>query len=194
MSTTRSRARIAAVCATTLCLAGAGTLQARAASPSPSPSSSSTVSALDRQLLTAAHQGNLWEITTGLQAQRAASSYCVKRLGAIFVRDHRALEFGVLATAARVGVTLPSGQTAAQIKQTAALKAITKASAYDAAWIKAEHTAHVQTLALIDKEIASGTNPQVKALARAARPVVAWHTSMVNGSTCRAPGSKHSRG
>ncbi|MER5685881.1 DUF4142 domain-containing protein [Streptomyces sp. NPDC002205] len=182
MYTTRSRARFAAVCATTLCVMGATSLPALASS-SFSPSA---VSTLDRQLLTAAHQGNLWEITTSQQAQSAATTACVKRAGADFIRDHSALDAGVVKTAAELGVALPSGQTGAQLTQTAVLKSLAGTPAYDAAWLKAQYPAHVQTLALIDKEIASGTNPLVKSLAKSARPVVARHTQMVNHGVCHA--------
>jgi putative membrane protein len=151
----------------------------------PSPSSAG-VSPLDRQLLTAAHQGNLWEITTGQQARSGATTACVKRVGADLVRDHRTLDAGVTRTAARLGVTLPSGQTAAQLRQTAALKSLSGKAAYDAAWLKAQYPGHVQTLALIDKEIASGTNPTVKSLAKSARPVVARHIRMVDHGVCHA--------
>ncbi|MGJ5755796.1 putative membrane protein [Streptomyces puniciscabiei] len=182
MHTSRSRARSVAVCAATLCVMGV-TSHPALASSSPSPSA---VSPLDRQLLTAAHQGNLWEITTSQQAQSAATTACVKRAGADFVRDHRTLDAGVVKTAAQLGVALPSGQTAAQLRQTAALKSSAGTPAYDAAWLKAQYPAHTQTLALIDQEIASGTNPLVKSLAKSARPVVARHTQMVNQGVCHA--------
>ncbi|KUM98662.1 hypothetical protein AQI95_41120 [Streptomyces yokosukanensis] len=182
MYSTRFRARSAAVCVATLCVMGATSLPALASS-SPSPSA---VSALDRQLLTAAHQGNLWEIATSQQAQSAATTTCVKRVGADFINDHRALDVGVVKTAAKLGAALPSGQTDAQLGQTAALKSLAGTPAYDAAWLKAQYPAHVQTLALIDKEIASGTNPLVKTLARSARPVVARHTQMVDHGVCHA--------
>ncbi|MFE7608810.1 DUF4142 domain-containing protein [Streptomyces celluloflavus] len=191
MSITRTTARFSAVCTTTLCLAGAaagaalvspGT--ALAASPSPS---SSRVSALDKELLTAAHQGNLWEIETGQAAQTDATTSCVKKVGAEFVRDHRTLDAGVTKTAAQVGVKLPSGQTADQRKQAAALKAMAKKPSYDGAWLKAQYAAHTQTLALIDKVIASGTNAKVRELAKTARPVVAQHTQMVSHDRCRPP-------
>ncbi|MFJ5032386.1 DUF4142 domain-containing protein [Streptomyces sp. NPDC088560] len=161
---------------------GATSLPALASS-SPSPS---TVSVLDRQLLTAAHQGNLWEITTSQQAQSAATTACVKRVSADFIRDHRVLDAGVVKAAARLGVALPSGQSGAQLRQTAALKSLAGTPAYDAAWLKAQYPAHVQTLALVDKVIASGTSPLVKSLAKSARPVVARHTQMVNHGVCQA--------
>ncbi|MGW2767308.1 DUF4142 domain-containing protein [Streptomyces sp. NPDC001275] len=83
-------------------------------------------------------------------------------------------------------MSLPSGQTGAQLRQTATLKSLAGTPAYDAAWLKAQYPAHVQTLALIDKEIVSGTNPLVKSLAKNARPVVARHTQMVNRGVCHA--------
>ncbi|MFI6060024.1 DUF4142 domain-containing protein [Streptomyces sp. NPDC051286] len=181
MYTTRSRARFAAVCATTLCVMGATSLPALASS-----SFSPAVSTLDRQLLTAAHQGNLWEITTGQQAESAATTACVNRVGADLFRDHNALDAGVVKTAAKVGVTLPSRQTDEQLRQTAALKSLAGTPAYDAAWLKAQYPAHVKTLALIDKEISSGTNPLVKSLAKSARPVVARHIQMVKRGVCHA--------
>ncbi|MFH9982684.1 DUF4142 domain-containing protein [Streptomyces sp. NPDC017179] len=182
MHTTRSRARFAAVCATTLCVTGALSLPALASS-SPSPSA---VSRLDKQFLTAAHQGNLWEITTSEQAQSAATTGCVKRVGVDLIRDHRTLDAAVVKTATRLGVALPSTQTDAQLRQTAALKRLAGKPAYDTAWLKAQYPAHVQTLALIDKEIATGANPVVKSLAKSARPVVARHAEMVNHGVCHA--------
>ncbi|MCQ4080636.1 DUF4142 domain-containing protein [Streptomyces sp. RB6PN25] len=189
MSATRSSAGTGAVCATLLCLTGATTAPALASPPRPS----ATVSSLDTQLLTAGHQGNLWEIATGQAAQTDATSACVKQVGAVFIRDHRALDAGLVKTASKLGVALPSGQTAGQQRQAVALKAAARTRSYDAAWLKAQYTAHVQTLSLIDKEIAAGTNPQVKALAKSARPVVERHTRLVSKGVCHSPMAASSR-
>ncbi|MGW0335802.1 DUF4142 domain-containing protein [Streptomyces sp. NPDC003011] len=53
-----------------------------------------------------------------------------------------------------------------------------------AAWLKTQEAAHTKTLALIDSELNTGRNTEVKAPARAARPVVAMHLDMVRGGTC----------
>ncbi len=177
MSVTQSGIRTSATALATLCLTGAVA--------SPAAASPLAVSALDRQLLTAAHQGNLWEIATGRSARTDATTACVKQVGAIFVRDHRILDTGVIKTAARLGVMLPSGQGASLTQQALALKKYAKKRGYDPAWLKAQYAVHVQALALIDKEIASGTNLQVKSLARSARPVVQRHVRMVgHGGVC----------
>src|SRR2546421_10282298 len=115
MSLIGSSVRIGTACASMLCLAAAAAAPAVASPPSPP----SAVSALDAQLLTAAHQGNLWEIATAQTAQTAATSGCVRQVGAVFIRDHRTLDAGVAKTASKLGVTLPSQQTAAQRQQAA---------------------------------------------------------------------------
>lgn len=181
MSVTRS----GAVCAAVLCLSGVGAAPALAFSASPS-----VVSPVDAQLLTTAHQGNLWEIATSQDARADARSACVKKVAADFVRDHRKLDAGITRTASRLRVVLPARQTAGQLQQRASLRAAAGKSSYDSAWLKAQYTAHVQTLALIDKELASGTSPAVKTLAKGARPVVVQHTRMVRGGVCHASSAK----
>ncbi|MCQ4079801.1 DUF4142 domain-containing protein [Streptomyces sp. RB6PN25] len=180
--------RCGAVCAV-LCLSGAGALQAPASAASrPEVSSSrmspSQMSAVDTQLLTAAHQGNLWEIATGQDARTDATTSCVKEVSAVFVRDHRTLDAGVAEAAKQVGLALPALQSPGQAQQRAALRTVAGKRSYDTQWLRAQYTAHVQTLALIDKELASGTSPVVKALAKGARPVVVQHTQMVLGGVC----------
>jgi putative membrane protein len=180
MSITRS----GAVCVAVLCLSGAGAAPALASVNSPS-----AVSALDMQLLTAAHQGNLWEIATSQDARADARSSCVRQVADVFIHDHRKLDAGVARTASRLGVALPARQSPAQLQQLGALRAAAgrnEKNSYDTAWLKAQDTAHIQTLALVDKELASGTNPAVKALAKGARPVVARHLQMVRGGVCHS--------
>jgi putative membrane protein len=180
MSITRS----GTVCAAVLCLSGVGAVPALASVNSPS-----AVSALDTQLLTAAHQGNLWEIATSQDARAAAKSSCVRQVAAVFIRDHQRLDAGVARAASRLGVALPARQSPAQLQQLGALRAAAGKNgknSYDTAWLKAQYPAHVQTLALIDKELASGTNPTVKTLAKSARPVVVQHLQMVRGGVCHS--------
>ncbi|MFI1794945.1 hypothetical protein ACH40D_42190 [Streptomyces olivaceoviridis] len=59
--------------------------------------------------MTAAHQGNLWEITTSQQARSAAPTACVKRVGTDFIRDHRTLDAGITKTAAQHRPPRPKG-------------------------------------------------------------------------------------
>jgi putative membrane protein len=142
------------------------------------------VSAQDEMLVMRAHQGNLAEIAAGQDARKHATTDCVKRAGAVLVRDHSKLDADLRALAGALGVTLPGSPSAEQKKALAAVRAKAGGPAYDAAWLASQDAAHRKTLALIDQELTAGTNAEVKAAARAARPVVAMHLDMVRGGVC----------
>ncbi len=136
------------------------------------------VSAGDSMFVKAAHQGNLAEIAAGQDARKNATTACVKKVGAVLVRDHTKLDADVKALAAKLNVKLPGAPTPEQKKQLAAVRAKAGTPAYDKAWLKVQEAAHTATLALIDKELSVGQNAEVKAAARSARPVVAMHWAM----------------
>ncbi|GAA2273790.1 hypothetical protein GCM10010145_52890 [Streptomyces ruber] len=142
------------------------------------------VSGQDETFLKGAHQGNLAEIAAGEDASKNATSACVKKVGAVLVRDHTKLDADVKTLAGKVDVTLPASPTAEQEKELAAVRAEAGSTAYDTAWLTAQETAHRKTLALIDQELEDGQNAEVVAAARTARPVVAMHLEMVRGGTC----------
>ncbi|MET9951748.1 DUF4142 domain-containing protein [Streptomyces sp. NPDC006339] len=143
----------------------------------------------DATFLKSAHQGNLAEIAAGRDAQKNGISACVQEVGRVLVRDHTKLDADGKALAAKLGVALPAEPTAEQKAELAAVRAKAGTSGYDAAWLTAQDAAHTKTLALIDTELASGDDSEVKAAARAARPVVAMHLDMVRGGVCHA--AKH---
>ncbi|MEU3183979.1 DUF4142 domain-containing protein [Streptomyces sp. NPDC006923] len=133
----------------------------------------------DAPFLKAVHQGNLAEIAAGEDAGKHATAACVKTVGAILVRDHRKLDADVKALARKLDVSLPAAPAPAQQQALAAVRAKAGTSAYNTAWLKTEATGHVETLELIDHEIGTGGNAEVKAAARAARPVVARHLELI---------------
>ncbi|WP_307544035.1 DUF4142 domain-containing protein [Streptomyces sp. V3I8] len=142
------------------------------------------VGAQDEMFTLQAHQGNLTEIAAGHDAGKNATTECVRHIGSALVRDHSKLDADLKTLAGKLQVTLPGSPSAQQKKELAAVRAKAGGPAYDAAWLTAQDTAHRRTLALIDKELMSGKNPEVEAAARAARPVVAMHLDMVRGGTC----------
>lgn len=144
------------------------------------------ISAADAAFLQAAHQGNLTEITAGVDAARGATTSCVKRVGVVLVSDHRKLDADIAALAARLDVPLPTTPNASQRGQLAKVEAEAGTAAFDPAWRKMQEAGHRATLQLIDKELASGSNAEVLAVARAARPVIALHLGLVSGGTCGA--------
>jgi putative membrane protein len=143
-----------------------------------------SVSSQDTSFMTSIHQGNLAEIAAGSDAQRHATTGCVKRVGMVLVRDHRELDADLKTLARRLSVNLPASPSTEQTEELAAVQAKGNSAAYDRAWLALQETAHEGALALIDQEIKSGTNPETKAAARAARPVVAMHLELVRGGTC----------
>ncbi|UUS31143.1 MULTISPECIES: DUF4142 domain-containing protein [Streptomyces] len=145
----------------------------------------------DSAFLRAAHQGNLTEIAAGRDARKNATTECVKKVGGVLERDHTKLDAATKALADQQGVDLPVAPSAEQQRVLADVMAKAGSSAYDDAWLKAQDAAHVKTLGMIDHQIAKGENAQVTAAAKAARPIVAHHHSMVRGGTCHDGAATH---
>ncbi|MFE2429010.1 DUF4142 domain-containing protein [Streptomyces sp. NPDC059373] len=151
------------------------------AAPTPS------VSSRDTAFLRSIHQANLAEIVSSQHAKAHGRTACVRQVATILVRDHQRLDASGVALARRLRVNLPAAPTAAQKAQFATVKAKTGTAAYNSSWLNLQARAHNEALRLIDNELASGRNAQVKAAARAARPVVVRHLAMVHGGVCHAP-------
>ncbi|MDT9686345.1 DUF4142 domain-containing protein [Streptomyces sp. TRM76323] len=166
--------RWAATALTCLTLSGIAAAPALAADAPPT----------DYAFLRTSHQGHLTEIAAGRDAQKNATTACVKKAGGVLERDHTKLDAATRALADKLGVDLPAAPTPEQQRILAGLMAKAGTGAYDAAWLKAQDAAHTKTLGMIDHQIAEGKDAEVTAAAKAARPVVAHHLSMVRGGTC----------
>ncbi|WP_329083508.1 MULTISPECIES: DUF4142 domain-containing protein [unclassified Streptosporangium] len=152
------------------------------AAVSPTPQ---TVSQQDKDFLVQAHQANLAEIEGGKAAEAKTaepegreSAQTVRDLGERFVVDHTNLDQAVRQVADRLGVKLPDQPTAAQREQLDKLTTLSGAD-FDKAWISEELEGHRETLTAIDKEIKSGSSPEVKKLATDARPIVQEHVDLL---------------
>ncbi|MCZ0996463.1 DUF4142 domain-containing protein [Streptomyces noursei] len=159
-----------------MALAVAGvTVPATAAAPVTGP---------DVTFLKTIHQGNLAEIATAKDAQEHTTSACVKQAANMFVRDHTEFDAQVMALARSESITLPSTAAAAQQKQLTKLKSLHGKRVYNRVWLRDQDTSHRQALALIDKEVSSGKDTEIRAIAQAARPTVAKHLQAVSGGIC----------
>lgn len=143
----------------------------------------------DNAFLRAAHQANLAEIALNRDAREHADDACVKEVAVVMERDHGRLDADVRALSDRLGVDLPIAPTAHQQQALADVMERRGTSGYDAAWLRTQDVAHRVTLKAIDHQIARGTDREVTAAARAARPVVAGHLAMVRGGECRGVAS-----
>ncbi|WP_344923394.1 DUF4142 domain-containing protein [Streptosporangium oxazolinicum] len=152
------------------------------AAVSPAPQ---TVSQQDKDFLVQAHQANLAEIEGGKAAEAKTSdsegresAQTVRDLGERFVADHTNLDESVRQVADKLGVKLPDQPTAAQREQLDKLGALSGAD-FDKAWLSEELEGHRETLAAIEKEVGSGSSPEVKKLATDAKPVVEEHIDLL---------------
>lgn len=139
----------------------------------------------DATFLKAIHQSNLAEIASGRDAQRNATTPCVKRVGRALIQDHTRLDQQGKELAKRLGVSLPSTPTREQQQALSAVRAKAGSQAYDQAWTRTQARAHERALRLIEQELDSGSNDQVQTAAQAARPVIARHLDMVRDGVCR---------
>jgi putative membrane protein len=136
----------------------------------------------DRAFLVAAHQSNLTEIQAGKAALDKATSDVVRQHGQLFIRDHTRLDADLKAAASKLGVDLPSQPNAKQ-RATLASVGAKSGSAFDSAWLTSQLAGHREAKAAGAKELASGSDAQVKALAKAAAPVVQMHLDMLEQAT-----------
>jgi putative membrane protein len=131
----------------------------------------------DAAFLRAAHQTNLAEIAGGGIAQQKGSA-SVRQLGALFVRDHTALDADLTRTARALGVTLPDTPTRAQLELAKRYQAA-PAGTFDRLFLRTQRAAHQEALAAGATEAARGENADVKQLATAADPVVRRHLAAI---------------
>lgn len=136
------------------------------------------VSDQDKAFLVGAHQDNLAEIQGGQIAERQAGKQSVRDAGRKFVEDHTSLDDQLKRVAKKLGVGLPSRPSE---EQQAELRkfAAKGGTAFDRAWIGAQVEDHRKTLDFLDKEVSTGSSPEVKNLARDAKPVIREHLDLV---------------
>ncbi|WP_411105242.1 DUF4142 domain-containing protein [Streptomyces sp. cmx-4-9] len=140
----------------------------------------------DARFVQMAHQSNLAEIAAGQDAQKNATTACVKQAGATLVSDHTKLDAELSALAKKGDVSLPGSPTREQQMTLADVRSKAGSADYDKAWLMAQDAGHTKTLALIDQQINHGKDTETTTAAKKARPVVAMHLEMVRGGTCHS--------
>jgi putative membrane protein len=145
----------------------------------PATAANAAPSDQDAAFLKAAHQSNLAEIAGGKLAQQKGNSQQVKDLGERFVADHTKLDAAVTELASSLDVDLPSAPNAEQQAIAARYRA-TSGDDFDALFISTQMESHMKAMALGKKEIANGSDSQVKGAARNAAPVIAAHRELLD--------------
>lgn len=132
----------------------------------------------DKAFFKHAAEGGIAEVEAGKLAQSKGNSSAVKDFGAMMVKDHSAANDELKRIATAENVDLPSSSSVKQMASKAKLEVLT-GDTFDKAYIKGQIAAHQQTAALFKKEIASGTDAQAQAFAKATLPTVKAHLKKI---------------
>jgi putative membrane protein len=124
--------------------------------------------------LTKAAQGGMAEVAAGELAASKATDPEVRAFGTMMVRDHGAANQKVAALAKAKGVQLPETPGDAHKATLDSLRAIGGAD-FDRAYISQMVKSHENTRQMLQSEIASGQDADVKKLASEMLPTVETH-------------------
>jgi len=144
-----------------------------AVSPSTAP-----LNATDRLFAKQATLGGMAEVREGQLAQNQAQSPDVKAFGQHMVADHTEAGQKLKSIIDAEGIEAPADLDRAGESQIAALQK-QNGKAFDRQYVKDQLDAHKKTVAMFQKEAASGSNPQLKQFARDTLPTLQHHLSDV---------------
>jgi putative membrane protein len=133
----------------------------------------------DSSFYKALAHGGLDEVELGQLAQKKATDPKVRDFGAMMVKDHSAANDDLKALAASKNVNIPEHVSATAEASKTKLHLLS-GSAFDHYYVKNQISAHESTVSLLNKEIASGRDPDAKAFAQKVLPTVKSHLQVIN--------------
>jgi putative membrane protein len=128
----------------------------------------------DESFYKSAAEGGMAEVDLGNLADQKSNNPKVKDFAAMMVKDHSAANEKLRALASSKDISLPTSAGASNTVTKGKLEAL-KGDSFDKSYIKSQVKAHVDTVSLLHKEIASGQDPDAKAFARSILPTVQSH-------------------
>jgi len=132
-----------------------------------------------------AAEGGISEVEAGKLAQEKGASQAVKDFGAMMAKDHTAANDKLKALAASKGVSLPTSASMGQMATKAKLDVLS-GDTFDKSYIKAQISAHRDTIALFKKEAASGKDADAKAFAKRTLPALQAHLKKIEAIASEA--------
>jgi putative membrane protein len=138
------------------------------------------VTSADRSFATKAASAGAAEIADAQLALKNSSRQDVKDFAQRMVSDHTKAADQLKSIAKGENVTLPSGESAADKKNTDALEKL-KGPAFDQKYIAGQRTAHKEAVALFTKESKDGKDSQLKSFAGQTLPTLQDHLKMITG-------------
>jgi putative membrane protein len=150
--------------------------------PQTSQRSSAGAAAMsDQQFLKNAAQGGMAEVELGQLAEKNASSSTVKQFGQRMVTDHSRLNEQTKAVAAQKNVTLPTSMNSEDQAEYRDLSSKT-GSDFDKAYIRDMLKDHNKDIEEFRHEANAGNDPDIKALAAKALPVLEEHLRLAENA------------
>ena len=131
------------------------------------------VSEADRAFIDKAAMSGQAEVASGQTAAKSENS-AIAEFGNQMVREHGAMNQELAALAKQKGIEPP---TSASLTDQAkgAVMSVMPGATFDKQYVSQQLTDHQETLALLEKQASSGDDPDLKALATKAIPVVQKH-------------------
>ena len=126
-----------------------------------------------------AAEGGIAEVAAGNLAQQKGNSQAVKDFGAMMVKDHSAANDKLQVLAASKSISLPTSASIGEMATKAKLDVLS-GDTFDKSYIKSQIKDHRGAIALFNKEIASGQDPDAKAFASATLPTRRMHLKKVD--------------
>jgi putative membrane protein len=146
-----------------------GTTQSAPGAPAPGQTNQS-----DRAFIHAAAVGGSAEIDLGKLAMQKGAGRAVKDFAQLMVRDHGAANDRLATLAKADGITFPDQLDEEHRNMRAQLEQLS-GSRFDPAYIQGQITDHQKTAQLLEYEIGSGENMDLKAFASDSLPGVLEH-------------------
>jgi putative membrane protein len=150
-----------------------------AATPTQSHQSSDShkLSWQDRRFMRQAAQAGLFEVAKSELALARSHDRSVRQFAARMVRDHTMANHELKQLAASKGVRLPR-RPSRQQRMIIRRLARTSDKHFDCAYMAVQVRAHIQTIAIFQRELRHGRDPAVKAFAAKTLPVLRMHLRM----------------
>lgn len=131
----------------------------------------------DQTFMKGQQETNLAEVSLGKVVMERAVSADVRNLAAELVKGHEAVMQENMALSQRLGIELPQAPNAKQQAMAEQVKSLSGAE-FDKAYVDGQVEGHTTSVASAEKEIASGTHPDVKAFATGYLPKAQGHLRM----------------
>jgi putative membrane protein len=132
------------------------------------------ISDQDKTFLKGQQEANIAEVTLGKIVIDRTTSETVRELATKLVNDHQQVMELNRALATKLGLPVPEQPSAEQMASAEKIKSQT-GEAFDAAYVTAQVEAHGKSVSSAQKEISSGTHPDVKAFATDYLPKAQMH-------------------